>query len=118
MRSCQNKNPVTNQKRKRASVSCSPFLENHHGKGVIPNTSDDIKNLTERMVNWIGKQEKFNAALVTERLQGKNAKDTFAITVRNYDNFFSPFKSNTCTLATNHTDCKMLSLVCIVHMVW
>ena len=89
MRSCQNKNPVTYQKRKRASVSCSPFLENHHGKGVIPNTSDDIKNLTERMVNWIGKQEKVNAALVAERLQGKNAKDTFAITVRKiYDNFF------------------------------
>ena len=93
-------------------------MENHHGKGVIPNTSDDIKNLTERMVNWIAKQEKFNAALVAERLKGKNAKDTFAITVRNYDNFFSLFKPNTCILATNHTDFKMLSHVCTVHMAW
>ena len=86
VRSCHNKNQATknvlgnvnNQKRKRASVSCSSFLESHDGKSVIPNTGDD-KNLTERVVNWI----KFNAALVAACLQGKNAKDTFAITVRN-----------------------------------
>ena len=79
MRSCDNKNQPTknvlgnanNQKRKRASVSCTPFLENHDGKSVIPNSSDDIKNLTERMVNWIGKKEKFDATHVAARLEGK-----------------------------------------------
>ena len=82
VRSCHNKNQATknvlenvnNQKRKRASVSCTSFLESHDGKSVIPNTGDDVKNLTERMVNWIGKQEKFKQHLWQHASKAKMLK--------------------------------------------